>query len=254
MGNDFDSFDSSNSEIPRKGEEQNLENIEKENNNNETEEILKEQCLNEKIQSHCLSIQKNDKNKDEKKNENNLIIVGDDINDKNNCNLENNELYNELIVTIINKIRDNPRDYAKEIEKNMTFIKKFAKDCFIFDKNNIKIALFKGKDAFIKSKEALESMKHSIPKLEIKEELKIQIPNNINELNDDLKNQKFVCFKDFINIPEISILLMIVDDTIENTYERRNIILNKDYKYIGINSKIIDKQFVSVFSFSKDDI
>ena len=136
----------------------------------------------------------------------------------------------------------------------MTFIKKFAKDCFIFDKNNIKIALFKGKDAFIKSKEALESMKHSIPKLEIKEELKIQIPNNINELNDDLKNQKFVCFKDYINIPEISILLMIVDDTIENTYERRNIILNKDYKYIGINSKIIDKQFVSVFSFSKDDI
>jgi hypothetical protein len=254
MGNDFDSFDSSNSEIPRKGEEKNLENIEKENNNNETEEILKEQCLKEKIQSHCLSIQKNDKNKDEKKNENNLIIVGGDINDKNNCNLENNELYNESIVTIINKIRDNPRDYAKEIEKNMTFIKKFAKDCFIFDKNNIKIALFKGKDAFIKSKEALESMKHSIPKLEIKEELKIQIPNNINELNDDLKNQKFVCFKDYINIPEISILLMIVDDTIENTYERRNIILNKDYKYIGINSKIIDKQFVSVFSFSKDDI
>ena len=35
MGNDFDSFDSSNSEIPRKGEEKNLENIEKENNNNE---------------------------------------------------------------------------------------------------------------------------------------------------------------------------------------------------------------------------
>ena len=136
----------------------------------------------------------------------------------------------------------------------MTFIKKFAKDCFIFDKNNIKIALFKGKDAFIKSKEALESMKHSIPKLEIKEELKIQIPNNINELNDNLKNQNFVCFKDFINIPEISILLMIVDDTCENTNERRNIILNKDYKYIGINSKIIDKQFVSVFSFSKDDI
>ena len=47
---------------------------------------------------------------------------------------------------------------------------------------------------------------------------------------------------------------MIVDDTCENTNERRNIILNKDYKYIGINSKIIDKQFVSVFSFSKDDI
>ena len=67
MGNDFDIFDSSNSEIPLKGEEKNLENIEKENNNNETEENLMEHCLNEKIQSHCLSIHKNDKNKDKKK-------------------------------------------------------------------------------------------------------------------------------------------------------------------------------------------
>ena len=254
MGNELHIVDSSNKENPQKREEKNRENIEKEKNNNETEENLMEHCLNEKIQSHCLSIHKNDKNKDKKKNENNLIIVGDDINDKRNCNLVNNEHYNESIVTIINKIRENPRDYAKEIEKNMTFIKKFAKDCFIFDKNNIKIALFKGKDAFIKSKKDLELMNYSIPKLEIKEELKIQIPNNINELNDNLKNQNFVCFKDFINIPEISILLMIVDDTCENTNKRRNIILNKDYKYIGINSKIIDKQFVSVFSFSKDDI
>ena len=49
MGNESDTVDSFNKENPQKREEKNRENIEKEKNNNETEENLMEHCLNEKI-------------------------------------------------------------------------------------------------------------------------------------------------------------------------------------------------------------
>lgn len=233
------------------------ENLKKEQDkiNEGNEENINELFSDEKIKIdiHHLegNIKRNDKTKE--KSENSLSIIELTDNKNESCDFKGeNEEYNESILKIINRIRAYPREYAKEIEKNMQFIKQFAKDCFIFEKNNIKVALYKGKEAFIKAKKDLESMTDSIPQLEIKDDLKIEIPNNINE--DYLKNQNYLCFKDFINIPEISILLMIIDDTWDNSYVRRNAILNKDYKYIGINSQIIDKKFISIFSFSKGDI
>ena len=52
--------------------------------------------------------------------------------------------------------------------------------------------------------------------------------------------------------PDISVLLMIVDDRNKlDSGRKRKTILNKDMKYIGITSKYIDNIFVSYFSFSK---
>ena len=44
---------------------------------------------------------------------------------------------------------------------------------------------------------------------------------------------------------------MIVDDSIKNPGRKRQAILNKNFKYVGINSHFIGKTFVAYFSFSK---
>ena len=61
-----------------------------------------------------------------------------------------------------------------------------------------------------------------------------------------------VFFKDLIKIPEISGLLMIVDDTNKNAGKKRKALLSKELKYIGVSSKFIGKTFVAYFSFSKE--
>ena len=58
-------------------------------------------------------------------------------------------------------------------------------------------------------------------------------------------------FKDLIKIPEVSALLMIVDDSEKNPGKKRQAVLNKDFKYIGISSKFVGKTFIAYFSFSK---
>ena len=60
-----------------------------------------------------------------------------------------------------------------------------------------------------------------------------------------------IYFKDLIKIPEVSALLMIVDDNSKNTTKKRDTLLNRDFKYIGINSKFLGKNFVAHFSFSR---
>ncbi len=54
-----------------------------------------------------------------------------------------------------------------------------------------------------------------------------------------------------IKNPEIAVLLLIVDDSINNPGAKRNAILNPNFRKIGINSKFIGSTFVSYFSFSK---
>ena len=44
---------------------------------------------------------------------------------------------------------------------------------------------------------------------------------------------------------------MIVDDSESSEKKKRNAILNKEFQYIGIDSKFIGKNFIAHFSFSK---
>ena len=60
-----------------------------------------------------------------------------------------------------------------------------------------------------------------------------------------------VFFKDLVKIPEVSALLMIVDDSYKNAGKKRLALLNKDFKYIGVNSKFIGKTFIAYLAFSK---
>ena len=189
-----------------------------------------------------------------------LVIL--DYKEEEDFNLIKNKENINKILNIINKIRNNPKEYIKEIKENKKYIIPFSKNYFIFCKNNFKIALNKGIEAFESAINDLNS-RESMSNLVLKNEIIIKIPENENELNDVnyFKNQTEIIkkkmnidvyFKDYINEPEISILLMIIDDIWNDSHDRRNAILNKDFNYIGINYNIINGKYIAYFSFSKE--
>lgn len=108
--------------------------------------------------------------------------------------------------------------------------------------------------------------------------------SKVNEIRKDYNLNRF--FVDNVKNPEVGILLMMVDDysiinsnnnnnNISNSggdnnminsiitnnnnknnenksrFAKRDALLNREYKYIGIDNKFIDKKFVAVYSFSK---
>ena len=118
----------------------------------------------------------------------------------------------------------------------------------------------RGEPAFREAAQILRNME-SLPPLEFKNDICVPLPDNENEIKDSsyLKEQIKIIrettnidvfFKDLIKLPEVSALLMIVDDGEKNVGRKRNSILNKNYKYIGISSKFIGKNFISYFTFS----
>ena len=174
--------------------------------------------------------------------------------------------YPDKMVELINKIRQNPVEYAKIVEdsiKNITSEtdKNDETKAKLIYKHKVKVALNRGEDAFKEAVEILRNME-PLPPLEFNGEICIPLPQTEEEIKDPtyFKEQVKILkettnidifFKDLIKIPEVSSLLMVVDDSIKNAGRKREALLNKDYKYIGINSHFIGKTFVAYFSFSK---
>ena len=44
---------------------------------------------------------------------------------------------------------------------------------------------------------------------------------------------------------------MIVDDSYKNPVKKRSSLLNKDFKYIGVTSKLIGKKFIAYFALAQ---
>ena len=170
------------------------------------------------------------------------------------------------MLEIINKIRENPHKYADFIEDSIEHIQEIpdqeneTKIKYIF-KKKVKVALNKGEEAFHEAADILRKME-PLPPLEFDGNICIPLPQNEEELKDpnylkeQVKNLKEInnidlFFKDLIKLPDVSALLMVVDDSIKNTGRKRQAILNKDFKFIGINSHFIGKTFVAYFAFSK---
>ena len=184
------------------------------------------------------------------------------------------ENYCKKVIEFINLIRTFPHEYADYISYCMKNIlveneKKVNKETNeeitikkIIYKKNVKVALNRGEEAFKDAFNALINIEPIEPLIE-KEELKIDLPKNINEIKDSdyLRNNVLkknnegvkieVFFKDLIKDPEVSSLLMVVDDNKKNYGKKREAILNKNFKYIGVNCTIIEKVFVAFFTFSK---
>ena len=175
--------------------------------------------------------------------------------------------YAEKMLLLINKIREDPASYADIIEESIENIeeghdKNDESKTRIIYKQKVKVALNRGEQAF---KEAAEELRNTNPllPLEFKSEICIPLPELEEEIKDssylreqvrilrENNNNIDVFFKDLIKIPEVSALLMVVDDSGRNPGKKRKAVLNKDFKYIGISSKFIEKTFIAYFSFSK---
>ena len=173
--------------------------------------------------------------------------------------------YPEKMTELINKIRNDPVSYADVIEDSIQNIHVSQEDDEtkpkIIYKKKVKVALCRGEPAFREAAENLRSME-PLPPLEFKNDICVPLPDNEDEIKDSsyLKEQIKILrettnidvfFKDLIKLPEVSALLMIVDDAEKNPGRKRTAVLNKDFKYIGINSKFVGKTFIAYFTFSR---
>lgn len=183
--------------------------------------------------------------------------------------------YNLRAFTFINKIRENPKWFSKIILQEIKSINKETttqinpETCIeeekitIYYQKKVKVLLYQGETAFKQAANYFNQIP-SMDSLIFKKEICLPLPNNINEMNsisfinskvnDIRKNNNInMFFKDHIKNPEDAILLMMIDDVKEskNKYGKRDALLNRDFKYIGIDNKFIDKQFVAFYSLGK---
>jgi len=211
----------------------------------------------------------NNYNNQENENQNYNINNSNEYNQNDYENNHNTKYsnYPERIVEIINAIRQNPVDYSNIIEESIeNIIENNNKDDItknkIIYKKKVKVALTRGEPAFHEAAEELRNTE-PMPPLEFVPELCIPLPETDEEIKDSafLKNQVLelrkegiridVFFKDLVKIPEVSALLMIVDDNGKNAGKKRSTLLNREFKYIGVNCKFIGKTFIAYLGFSK---
>ena len=152
--------------------------------------------------------------------------------------------YVQKVFYIINKIRKNPKQFADYVISSQQYIKEID-DKKIFD-HKIKVALNEGKKMFLECADYLTKL----PPMEefiFNDDIVLECPtepSSIRDINyfkqkvvDKKKNQGIEAyFKDSISEPEISVLLIIVDDTVKNAKKKREAVLNPKFKYIGISS------------------
>ena len=190
---------------------------------------------------------------------------------------ENNEIsknqkylnYPERIIDIINTIRQDPVSYADVVIDSMKNIvednnKDDSTKNKIIYKKKVKVALTRGKPAFLEAAEHLRNTE-PLPPLEFVPEICIPLPEDELDMKDtnflkkkviELRKEGInidIFYKDLVKIPEVSALLMIVDDSGRNAGKKRQTLLDKDVKYIGVNSKFVGKTFIAYLSFVKSD-
>ena len=245
----------------------NKKNEEDELNKDSPEYIKEEEGLNDKEkEKENQQQEETDNNRNENINQHNEQEDEDYLEKLNEEKNAKYAEYPEKMLEIINKIRENPSRYADFIEDSIKHIIEVpdpedgTKKKYIF-KKKVKVALNRGEEAFHEAAEILRKME-PLPPLEFNGNICIPLPQDEEELKDHnyLKEQVKAIkdvnnidlfFKDLIKLPDVSALLMVVDDGIKNTGRKRQAILNKDFKYIGINSHFVGKTFLAYFAFSK---
>jgi hypothetical protein len=206
------------------------------------------------------------KSKDEKEIENNI----DNKSNHSNIFSVNKNDYNSRIINLINELRLNPSKYSEVIEESIQYIYKEVrnevnkengdieeKEEYIFQKK-VKVRLYEGENAFLRAANYLKNI-NPMNELIYKEEIKLDLPDNIEEIKNNniikekIKSKKNInaFFKDNVKNPEIGLLLMIIGDYKNGQNKKRNAILNPEYKYIAVNSKFIGDFFIAYFTFSK---
>ena len=157
--------------------------------------------------------------------------------------------YVKKVFNLINRIRVNPPEFVNVIETAEKFIKD-NNGRKIFDDNKIKVSLNEGKAMFQDCANYLKNLQ-PMEELNFCDDIVLECPKddkNIKDINYFKekvleKKEKFgieAYFKDSIRIPEISVLLMLVDDSAKNPRRKREALLNPKYKFIGISSSDVN--------------
>ena len=158
--------------------------------------------------------------------------------------------YVRKVYCLINKVRLNPGEFVNVIETAEKYIKEIN-GRKIFDDNKIKVSLNEGKKMFKDCADYLRNLQ-PMEELNFCDDIVLECPkdeHNIKDINffkEKLleKKEKYgieAYFKDSIRVPEISVLLMLVDDSAKNPRRKRETLLNPKYKYIGISSSDNDE-------------
>ena len=178
----------------------------------------------------------------------------DSFEEKNIDKAQPSDEFSKYIFSQINLLRENPRSFIDLIQGSESNIQTDKKNRLIY-KSKLKVALDKGIQAFEEAKLILSNTK-PMDKLIFDYDMKLKLPKNeINiKSNAYLKNQVLIkgdkginiksYWKEIISDPETCFILMIVDDNGKKAGFKRRNILNPQYKYIGICSKMINKNFI----------
>ena len=170
--------------------------------------------------------------------------------------------YPTEMLKILNEIRQNPISFANFIEDSMEYITETMKNGnkVFYYKKQLKVNINRGEPGFRDAAKELKT-RDPLPELEFKNELCVPLPsskadlqnknylkNQINNIRSNRRVDAF--FKDMIKNPEVSALLLMVDDNEKSNGKRRDIILRKDIKYVGISAGEVGGTFVAYFAFS----
>ena len=153
--------------------------------------------------------------------------------------------YVKRVFHLINKIRTSPSEFISVIEQAEKYITE-KNGRKIFEDSGIKVSLNEGKTMFKDCEDYLKTLQ-PMDELNFCDDIVLECPTEETKIIDKnifrekVLEKKGKCgfvayFKDSICIPEISVLLMIVDDSIKNPRKKRETLLNPNYKYIGISA------------------
>ena len=161
--------------------------------------------------------------------------------------------FSKFIFNQINAIRADPQSFIDIIQKSKKNIKIDKSGIKIY-KSTCKVALNKGEPAF---NEAIEFLRKTKPmnKLIYNPDFVIDLPNNEydiiskeylgNKVKEKIERGIDIksFWKDIVKDEEACFILTVVDDSAKNSGNKRNDILNRDNKYIGISSVRIGRSF-----------
>ena len=150
---------------------------------------------------------------------------------------------------LINKIRTNPSEFISVIEQAEKYIKEIN-GRKIFDDNGIRVSLNEGKTMFKDCADYLKTLQ-PMEELNFCDDIVLECPTeekkikDMNIFKEKVLEKKDKCgiiayFKDSIRIPEVSVLLMLVDDSVKNPRKKRETLLNPNFKYIGISASDVN--------------
>ena len=169
--------------------------------------------------------------------------------------------FSKYLFKQINKLRQNPQSYIKIIQNAKKNIIKDKYGRLIYN-GKIKIALTNGETAFNNAINYLSSVK-PMEQLIFNKYMVVEMPQSVNEIKYKnylrLKVENMFNYginiksywRDIIKDPEISFLMMVVDDNGDNSGMRRKDLLDPNMKYIGINSIDINGNFVCYITLSE---